>query len=130
MSKPNWWKPFWALSAVGLLIIAVITVLLLKIPLERAIPEVGFAFACLGIAYYIRVRPSVSINRAVYILIGVTPIGFVLGILWAFTVGSLLNGYVGAYPALLISLAIWLPIGGFIGDWMGKKRSYMLPLSI
>ena len=129
MPKPRWWKPFWALSAVGLVVAAVLTVLLLKIPLERAIPELGFAFVCLGIAYYIRVRPSITINRAVYVLIGVTPVGFVLGILWEFTVGSLLNGYVGAYPALLISLAIWLPIGGFIGDCIGKKRSYILPLS-
>ena len=76
MPKPSWWKPFWALSALGIVVAAVVTVLLLKIPIERAIPELGFAFACLGIAYYIRVRPSTSINRAVYVLIGITPIGW------------------------------------------------------
>ena len=129
MSKLRWWRPFWTLSAVGIVVAAVVTVLLLKIPLERALPELGFAFACLGIAYYIRVRPAITINRAVYVLIGVTPLGFVLGIIWAFSVGTLLMGIVGSYPALLISLAVWCPIGAFIGDWLGKKRSYQLPPS-
>lgn len=61
-------------------------------------------------------------------LIGVAPIGFVLGIIWAFSVGTLLAATVGSYPSLLISLAVWCPIGAFIGDWIGKKRNYQLPL--
>jgi MFS family permease len=130
MTTPPWWKPFWALSAAGIVVSAVVAVFLFQFPLNRAALAVGLAFVCLGIAYYIRVKPSVSVNRAVYILLGVSPVGFLLGIVWAFTVGSLLSVVVGAYPSLLLSLAVWCPVGAFIGDWVGKKRNYSLLLSI
>ena len=129
-AKPRWWNPFWISAIVVNILWLLFGFSVLHLSVDRLVTVAIFTAIAIGFAYYIRVKPSIAINRAVYVLIGVTPIGFVLGILWELTVGSLLNGYVGAYPALLISLAIWLPIGGFIGDWIGKKRNYILPLSI
>ena len=130
MPKPRWWTPLWISAIVVNIFWLLFGFFVLHLSIERLIIVAVVTAAAGGFAYYIRVKTSIKINRAVYVLIGVTPIGFVLGILWELSVGSLLNGYVGAYPALLISLAIWLPIGGFIGDWIGKKRCYQLPLSI
>lgn len=128
--KPSWWTPLWISAVLVNVLWLLFGFFVLHLSFERIIIVAVVTAAAGGFAYYIRVRPSITINRAVYVLIGVTPIGFVLGILWELSVGSLLNGIVGAYPALLISLAIWLPIGAFIGDWIGKKRCYQLPLSI
>jgi hypothetical protein len=130
VAKPWWWNPLWISAIVANILWLLFGFSVLHLSVDRLVTVAVVTAVALGFAYYIRVKPSIAINRAVYVLIGVTPIGFALGILWELTVGSLLNGYVGAYPALLISLAIWLPIGGFIGDWIGKKRNYILPLSI
>ncbi len=130
VAKPWWWNPLWISAIVVNILWLLFGFAVLHLPVYQLVIVAVVTAVAGGFAYYIRIRPSVTINRAVYVLIGVTPIGFVLGILWELTVGSLLNGYVGAYPALLISLAIWLPIGGYIGDWIGKKRCYVLPLSI
>lgn len=130
VSKPSWWRPLWVSAIVANIFWLLFGFYVLHLSVYRLVIVAFVSAVAIGFAYYIRVKPSITINRAVYVLIGVTPIGFVLGILWEFAVGSLLNGLVGAYPALLISLAIWLPIGGFIGDWLGKKRNYSLPLSV
>ena len=130
VSKPSWWRPLWISAIVANIFWLLFGFAVFHLSVDRLVIVAVVSGVAICFAYYIRVKPSITINRAVYVLIGVTPIGFVLGILWELTVGSLLNGYVGAYPALLISLAIWLPIGGFIGDWIGKKRNYILPLSV
>jgi hypothetical protein len=130
VSKPSWWRLLWISAIVANILWLLFGFAVLHQSVDRLVIVAFVSAVAIGFAYYIRVKPSTTINRAVYVLIGVTPIGFVLGILWELSVGSLLNGYFGAYPALLISLAIWLPIGGFISDCIGKRRNYMLPLSV
>jgi len=71
------------------------------------------------------------VNRALYILLGITPIGFILWVIWAVSgIGRLITNMVGALPSLLISWIVCYGIGAFIGDWIGKRRNYRLPLSI
>ena len=129
-SKPWWWKPLW--MAVLLITIAsgVVGYLLLHVPLERTVGGVALTFLMIGIAYYIRVRPSMRVNRALYILLGITPIGFILWIIWAVSgIGRLITNMVGALPSLLMSWIVCYGIGAFIGDWIGRRRNYRLPLS-
>jgi hypothetical protein len=119
-SKPWWWKPLW------------IAVLLTTLhgPLERLVGGVALTLLMVGIAYYIRVRPSLKVNRAIYILVGITPIGFILWMFWAVSgIGRWITEMAGPGSSLLISWAICYGIGAFIGDWIGKRRNYRLPLS-
>ena len=77
MVKPIWWKPLWIVSALGIIISALAFFLIGYAPSERIILGVVLAFLGLGVAYYIRVRPSITVNRVVYIGLGIG-IGWVM----------------------------------------------------
>ena len=128
--KPWWWKPLWIGTILLTIISGVATYFLLDVPLARAVIGIVLTFLCIGIAYYIRVRPSMKVNRAIYILLGVTPIGFTLWIIWAVSgIGRWITEMVGSGPSLLISWVVCYGIGAFIGDWIGKSRNYILPMT-
>lgn len=129
-SKPWWWKRLW----IAVLFIAigsgVAGYFLLHIPLERMVPGVALAFLCMGVAYYVRIKPSRRVSRGIYILLGISPIGFGLWIVLGLSgVGRLLTNYLGVWPSLIISFTVPYVMGAFIGDWIGKRRNYRLPLS-
>jgi hypothetical protein len=42
----------------------------------------------------------------------------------------LVTDTLGVWPSLIISYAVFVPIGVLIGDWIGKRRNYQLPLSL
>ena len=81
VSKPSWWKPLWIVSALGVIISALVLFLIGSAP-ERVILGVVLAFLGLGVAYYIRVRPSITVNRVVYIGLGIG-IGWVMWVIYA-----------------------------------------------
>jgi len=129
--KPIWWKPLWI--AVLLLTIAsgVVSYFLFSVALERVVGGLALTIFCISIAYYIRVRPSMKVNRAIYILLGISPIGFLLWIVFAVSgIGRWLTDNLGAWPSLIIGFTAPYIIGAFIGDWIGKRRNYQLPLSL
>lgn len=129
-SKPWWWKPLWIGVIVFTILLGFANFFLWHVPLGRVMGGVVLTFIGIGFTYYIRVRPSMKINRALYILFGITPIGFGLWIIWATSgIGRLLNKLVGALPSLLISWIVCYGIGALIGDWIGRRRNYRLPLS-
>ena len=129
-SKPWWWKPLWIGVILTTIVLGFANFFLWHVPIERAVSGVALTLVCIGIAYYIRVRPSMKVNRALYILLGITPIGFILWVIWAVSgIGRLITNIVGAFPSLLISWIVCYCIGAFIGDWIGRKRNYRLPLS-
>jgi hypothetical protein len=129
-SKPWWWKPLWI--AVLLITIAseVVGYFLSHVPLERLVGVVALTFLCIGIAYYIHFRPSMKVNRVIYVLLGITPIGFGLWILLAISgIGRFLTTHLGTVPSFIVAFTIPYIIGAFIGDWIGRRRNYRLPLS-
>ncbi|MGD6805878.1 MAG: hypothetical protein ACQCN4_02845 [Candidatus Bathyarchaeia archaeon] len=127
VSKPYWWKPLWVISALGIALSA-LALLLVGLPLDRVILGSVFASICLGIAYYIRVRPSLKINRIVYICLGIG-IGWVVWVIYALSgAGLIVFEAIGA-PALIVNFLFYIA-GAVLGDQIGKKRSYMLPLSL
>jgi len=135
-SKPRWWNSFWILTAISMVGSGVFTYFFLHSEFIRIIIyEIIFSLA-LGIAYYIRIRPSKKVNKAVYILFGITPIGFGLWVLYAVVCGltnfcyflNNLRPY-GSWINLAFQILLFV-IGGFIGNWIGKKRDYYLPLSL
>jgi len=134
-SKPKWWKPLWILTAISMVGSGVFSYFFLQTEFIRIIIyEIIFSLVLCG-AYYIRVRPSIKVNKVVYILFGITPIGFGLSILYALFCGitnfaKFIMSVEPFGPWLHLGIIIGLfTIGSFIGNWIGKKRDYRLPLS-
>ncbi|MCX6655142.1 MAG: hypothetical protein NTY03_08480 [Candidatus Bathyarchaeota archaeon] len=128
MSKPLWWKPLWIATLLLTLVSGVIGYFILHTPVERVTSELVLAFVCIGIAYYIRVKPSIRVNRAFYILLGITPLGFFLSVAYAFLFGHYVTDWLMGWFNIIVTVGI-LVTGAFIGDWIGKRRNYQLPLS-
>jgi len=129
-SKPRWWKPLWIAVLLTTIASGVVGYLFLRVPLERTVGGLALTFLIIGFAYYIRIRPSRKMNRGLYILLGITPIGFVLSIVYALTIGRHATNYLGVWPSLIISFTVPYIIGAFIGDWLGRRRNYRLPLCL
>ncbi len=130
-SKPKWWKPLWILTAISMVGSGVfIYYILLLGEFVRIIIIFSLVW---GFAIYIRVRPSKKKNKVFYILLGITPIGFGLWILYALICG--ITNF-GKFIVSFKPFGYWLQwgiiiglfiIGGFIGNWIGKKRDYRFP---
>jgi hypothetical protein len=130
--RPRWWRPLWLAVLVMTAISIAVSFFIQRVPLEIVLGAAALTFLMIGIAYYIRIRPSMKVNRAIYIWIGITPIGFGLWIVFIVLsgVGLFLTTHLGPGPGLIVGLIVPLTVGAFIGDWIGKRRNYRLPLSL
>ena len=130
-AKPWWWKPLWVTTLLLTGAVGVASYFLFHIPMERAAGGLALTLVMIGVSYYIRIKPSRKVNRGLYILLGFSPIGFCLWLLYIFSVGRFLNTH-GSWGHLASMLLFPIPfiIGVFIGDWIGKRRNYRLPLSL
>lgn len=132
-SKPWWWKPLWIVTLLLAIASGVADFFFLDGSLARAIGGVALTFLAMGFAYYIRVRPSITVNRALYIIGGAGVSGFIVlwGSYFIFKATGLPSpsNYLGSdISFILFIIAPWI-IGAVIGDWIGKRRNYILPLS-
>jgi hypothetical protein len=128
-SRPRWWGPLWAFCVISLIVYGLFSYFYLHLPLQHVFEIAAVTFALLGVAYYVRVKPSIRINRALYILLGISPIGLGLSAFYAFIFGAYAVKYLGVWSHFIILFTVPYVIGAFIGDWIGKKRDYRLPLS-
>ena len=80
--KPWLWKPLWIVTLLATIVSGVACFFLLDVSLARAVAGVTLTFICISFAYYIRVRPFLTVNRALYIFLGITPLGFILMMLY------------------------------------------------
>lgn len=127
--KPRWWKPLWMALVAIALIFVVINYFLFHYSLSSVLGGLAITLLGIGAAYYIRVRPSLTVNRVVYICLGFG-ISWVVWLIFAFSgVGRLVTDTIGVWPALIISDVVLYVAGALIGDWIGKRRNYQLPLS-
>ena len=125
-SKPWPWAPFWlfCVASVVALGIAVYTYPMNLLVLN-SLEAIALAFVFLGFTYYFRVRPSIKMNRAMCVLLGISPIGLV--VFFAFEFIGLPGLRIDIWSSLIINFAAPYIIGAFIGDWIGSKRNYQLP---
>ena len=132
VSKPMpwWWRPLWVISILVTIVSGVVTYFVLDTTVLRAFLGLGLCLLGIGIAYYIRIRPSVTINRAVYVLIGITPIGLIMWFVSSFVFNRvIITAASGSSALFYVSGAVCLSVGALIGDRIGKRRGYILPMS-
>ncbi|MEM3623051.1 MAG: hypothetical protein QXR76_04695 [Candidatus Bathyarchaeia archaeon] len=132
LKQPNWLKPYSMALTISIIAFGAISYFLLAVPLERAAASTIFVLLAIGFGYYIRIRPNVKINRAIYIGLGAVILGFIfwivlmtsmrIGIRWL-TGLNMANGIFALIMLILCYIA-----GGYIGDWIGKRRGYRIPL--
>ena len=126
----------WFVLIVATVVLTVFTGYFLRIPLERQVIILTIVLLSSGFAFYIRVKPSKSGNRAFFIAVGVIGIGFILwfvvtsivlfsGLRWQIISST---GNVGDNFVFLTTLLICWIVGGFIGDFIGRKRNYIIPI--
>jgi len=131
-SKPWWWKPLWIVTLLLTIASGAAGFFLLDVALARAIAGVALTFLAIGIVYYIRIRPSIEVNRAIYITFGAGAAGMLVqfGSMFIFKATGLPSphDYLGPWTLIIFFLAPNI-IGAFIGYWIGKRRNYVLPLS-
>jgi len=129
------WKIGWCLSLVIALALTVVGWYTFDAPLTRVIPALGGVLFVAAIGYLLKVRPLTA-GRVFYIGMGLSVLGclfwlialsFVklIGIEWTLDQVSSLD--VGANVFFITSLAVSYSAGGFVGDWIGKKRKYRIP---
>jgi hypothetical protein len=71
-----------------------------------------------------------NLNRAVFIILGFTLLGFLLWVIWvASGIASWVTGVAGSDFSLMLSVVVCYGTGALIGDGIGKWRHYMLPTS-
>jgi hypothetical protein len=111
-------------------IVTYVQFLLFHYPLSNVIGGLAITLLGIGVAYYIRARPSLKVSRVVYICLGFG-VGWVMWLIYAFTgVGRWATDTVGVWPALIISDVVFYVAGALTGDWIGKRRNYRMPLSL
>jgi hypothetical protein len=138
VKQPNWMKPYWIALTVSALAFAAVSYFYLNVPVERVFASTVLVLFSISLGYYIRVKPNVKINRAMYIVLGVVVLGFILWISLMVSLNVtglrvLLERWLferdiptGILP--FITLILCYVAGGYIGDWIGKRRDYRLPL--
>jgi hypothetical protein len=128
-ARPWWWKPMWGISLVGIVVVALVEYFYQEVFLGTVLEGVALTVVLLGASYYIRVRPNLTVNRAIWLFFGFSTIGFLLFAAEAIammpfvSIGSLPDPF--ALPATVAPFVI----GIYLGNWVGKKRNYRLPLS-
>jgi hypothetical protein len=129
--KPHWWKrsvrSYWlsvgAISFVTMIIFFSILIGLGVLPPIQLILSIVGGIAAYAMSYYFRTVATKRMWRVVFIMLGAGGIGF-----WclALPIALLFGPTIRLLPFWLgLPLLYILPvIGGFIGDWFGKKRDY------
>jgi len=133
-AKPWWWKPLWVTTMLSTGAVGAASYFLFHIPLERVAGALAITLLAIGFAYYIRIKPSMKVNRATYIMLGIFGTFLVTLFGGGFIIQAIdsppIPTYLGPWLSFIV-LMIASPIAGaFIGDWIGKRRNYRLPLSL
>jgi DNA-binding HxlR family transcriptional regulator len=128
-SKPKWFTPYWvALFASTIIVIGIIVPIFGNQSFDRSIVYMIIALLILGLGYYARVKPSLTLNKLVYIGL----LGFVIGVVLWFTgliiaVISLPHTEAVENTLFIVLTTVSFTIGPIIGYLIGKVRNFKGP---
>jgi len=117
-------------------ILALVNGYVLNMSIERTAIVVFVIILTFGFAFYIRVKPSRSGNRVFFIAVGAFCFGFVF---WALITLLILHsglrwqiqsatGPIGDDFVAAATLIICWILGGWVGDLIGRRRNYIIPM--
>ncbi len=135
-SKPRWWHRLWVLFAISIIVSDIIIHILIYTSFILSLFWEFIFFIVLivlSIDYYLRIRHSIKANKAIYILLGTTLVGFSFAVLYPFTWIPRFLTLVGSLGGYLLNINLIITLffaGAFIGNWIGKKKDYRLPLGL
>jgi hypothetical protein len=132
--KPKWFTPYWvALIVLTVIVTGVVIPVFGYQSLDKAAVYTVAALLAIGLAFYIRVKPSVAVNKVMYV--GV--LGFVIGCLFWFVgliIAIFLLSHAGAPHteatdnALFVVLtSLSFTLGPLTGYLIGKARHFKGP---
>jgi hypothetical protein len=124
--KPKWWRVYWATIVVLTILAGLTLTITASVPFQEAVFLTTLALLALALAYIIRVKQSLALNRIIYIIFIGIPIG---GTLWltlllthSFGLGTNQN-----LPLIISSIIVCFSVGSIIGDLIGRSRGYKGP---
>jgi DNA-binding HxlR family transcriptional regulator len=117
-------------------ILAIVIGFVWNVPLERTALVVIVTVLSFGFAFYIRVKPTRTGNRVFFIAIGTFCLGFVFwalitllilhsGLRWQ--IQSATGPFGDDFVAATTLIICWI-LGGWVGDLIGKRRNYIIPM--
>ena len=118
---------YWLIIVIATIIIGTTLPFLQNISLDRAALYLILALAAECVAYIGQTRPSISLNRFMYILLGL-PIGFVLWYIVVLLSLNIFGGEInGDFLFSIVSLVACFGVGAIVGDLIGRLRHYKGP---
>jgi len=127
--KPKWFTPYWFALFVSTIILgSIILPIFGNQSLDRAIPYTVIALMILGLGYYARVKPSMTLNKLVYIgLVG----SFIGCVLWftglIIAILSLPRTEAVENTLFIFLTTMSFTVGPIIGYFIGKARNFKGP---
>jgi hypothetical protein len=125
-TKPRWWTVYWIVLVIVTIIIGLTLPLLQAIPFETAVLFLILTLLAEALAYIMRVKQSLALNRVIYIIFIGIPIGCALWLTLLLT-HSFGLGTNQNLPLIISSIIVCFAVGSIIGDLIGRARGYKGP---
>jgi DNA-binding HxlR family transcriptional regulator len=129
--KPKWFTPYWFVLFASTLILGVVILPIFgNQSLDKAIVYTVIALMILGFGYYVRVKPSITVNKFVYIVILGSFVGCLLWFIGLFiAMASFPRPHTEATDNILFVVLTTLSfaIGPIVGYFIGKARNFKGP---
>lgn len=128
-------KYYWAILTAVVLIAVVVVGVSMQVPLGNELLMLGSVGSVLAFAFYLGFKSSTSYNkRTTFFFVGASVVGFILwvGMILLFNAVGVIGQIavsIGEDFFAVTTLTIFLVLGAFIGDLIGKNRETVMSLA-
>ena len=125
--RPRWYTAYWIVIIALTTVIGFILILFRQTNFEFGILSLVIILLVEFAAYYVRVKPSLTLNRIMYIMVGV-PLGFVIWIsFWMLIMRQIYPQGSKSWTIVILSIIGCYAVAFLIGDLVGRLRHYKGP---